>query len=265
MSKAAVSTPLANSPLDIAPIRKDFPILSRTVYDDRPLVFLDSGASAQKPRQVIDTMREVMEHDYANVHRGVYYLSQQLSERYEAVRDVVRALNEAVLERQTLRIEYTTARSGEVAVRELDPYRLWYRSGGLYVVGHDHKSGEVRTFAVERIRDPQPTGAGFEVAPDFDFEAYTAAAFGVATDPVSPVRLRFEPNWALHVKEHVWHASQRVTELADGRVELAMEVGVGHELRNWILSFGAGVEVLEPESLRRDVRAELLAAAQRYA
>ena len=184
--------------------------------------------------------------------------------RYEAVRDVIRALNEAVLERRTLRMEYTTARSGEVAVRALDPYRLWYRSGGLYVVGHDHKSGEIRTFAVDRIRDPEPTGEPFEIAPDFDFEAYTASAFGVATDPVQPVRVRFEANWALHVKEHVWHPSQRIEDLDGGRVELRMEVGVGNELRNWVLSFGAGAEVLEPESLRREVRDELLAAAGRY-
>jgi len=185
--------------------------------------------------------------------------------RYEAVRDVVRVLNEAVLEHVTLRMHYTTASTGAVSERELDPYRLWYRSGGLYAVGHDHKSGELRTFAVDRIRDPVPTGTHFEVSSDFDFEAYTASAFGVATDPAARVRLRFEPHWTLHVKEHIWHPSQQITEQDDGRVELAMEVGVGHELRNWILSFGAGVLVLEPTSLRAEVQAELLAAAGRYA
>jgi len=185
--------------------------------------------------------------------------------RYEDVSDVIRVLNEAVLDHITLRMEYTTASSGQVSVRQLDPYRLWYRSGGLYAVGHDHKSGELRTFAVDRIRDPQPTGAHFEVDPAFDFEVYTASAFGVATDPAASVRLCFEPHWALHVKEHIWHPSQQLTERSDGRVDLAMEVGVGHELRNWILSFGAGVLVLAPASLRAEVQAELLAAAGRYA
>ena len=76
---------------DVERIREDFPILSREVYG-KPLVFLDSGASAQKPRAVIDTMRQVMEEEYANIHRGVYYLSQRTTERYEAVRDTVAGL-----------------------------------------------------------------------------------------------------------------------------------------------------------------------------
>ncbi len=90
MSKAAVSTPLANAPLDIARIRKDFPILSREVYG-KPLVFLDSAASAQKPQVVIDAERLCYEEEYANVHRGVYYLSQVATEKFEATRTRVRA------------------------------------------------------------------------------------------------------------------------------------------------------------------------------
>jgi cysteine desulfurase / selenocysteine lyase len=74
-------------------IRQDFPILSRKVHG-RPLVFLDSGASAQKPRAVIDAMTRLMEEDYANVHRGVYYLSQRSTDLYEATRDkIARFLN----------------------------------------------------------------------------------------------------------------------------------------------------------------------------
>jgi cysteine desulfurase/selenocysteine lyase len=73
---------------DVAAARTDFPILSREVYG-RPLVYLDSGASAQKPHVVIDTMSEMLENEYANVHRGVHYLSQRATERYEGVRDIV--------------------------------------------------------------------------------------------------------------------------------------------------------------------------------
>ena len=73
---------------DVARVRADFPILARKVYD-RPLVFLDSGASAQKPNAVIDGMAEFLRQDYANIHRGVYYLSQVATERYEATRQTV--------------------------------------------------------------------------------------------------------------------------------------------------------------------------------
>jgi cysteine desulfurase/selenocysteine lyase len=79
------SAPLLRNAYDVAAVRRDFPILS-TKVNGKPLVFLDSGASAQKPRQVIDTMREVYETGYANIHRGVYYLSQHATERFEGVR-----------------------------------------------------------------------------------------------------------------------------------------------------------------------------------
>jgi cysteine desulfurase/selenocysteine lyase len=70
---------------DVARVRQDFPILSTNVRG-RPLVFLDSGASAQKPRAVIEAMTRCMETAYANVHRGAYHLSELATENYEAAR-----------------------------------------------------------------------------------------------------------------------------------------------------------------------------------
>ena len=75
--------------LDAERLREDFPILSRPVRGRR-LVYLDSAGSAQKPRQVIDTVTDVYENDYANVHRGLHYLSERASARYEAARETVR-------------------------------------------------------------------------------------------------------------------------------------------------------------------------------
>jgi cysteine desulfurase/selenocysteine lyase len=73
---------------DIATIRADFPILSRQV-NDKPLVYLDNGASAQKPQSVIDAMTRGYAEEYANVHRGLHYLSNLTTEKYEAVRGTV--------------------------------------------------------------------------------------------------------------------------------------------------------------------------------
>jgi cysteine desulfurase/selenocysteine lyase len=78
---------------DVQAIRADFPILSREV-NGRPLVYLDNGASAQKPRAVIDAMTRAYSEEYANVHRGLHTLSTLSTERYEAVRGkVARFLN----------------------------------------------------------------------------------------------------------------------------------------------------------------------------
>ena len=75
---------------DVAKIREDFPILARTVHG-KSLVYLDSAASAQKPQAVMDAVTRAYMHDYANVHRGAYYLSETSTAAYEAAREKVRA------------------------------------------------------------------------------------------------------------------------------------------------------------------------------
>ena len=74
---------------DVTRIREDFPILSRQV-NGKPLVYLDNGASAQKPRVVIEAMTQAYSMEYANVHRGLHYLSNLATEKYEAVRGIVK-------------------------------------------------------------------------------------------------------------------------------------------------------------------------------
>jgi selenocysteine lyase/cysteine desulfurase len=78
-------------PFDVERVRKDFPILAQTVHG-KPLVFLDSAASAQKPRAVIDAMVHLYTHDYANVHRGVYELSVRATQALEDARAKVAGL-----------------------------------------------------------------------------------------------------------------------------------------------------------------------------
>jgi cysteine desulfurase / selenocysteine lyase len=70
---------------DVAKIRADFPILSRRV-NGVPLVYLDNGASAQKPQAVIDTITQAYSQEYANVHRGLHFLSNLATDKYEGVR-----------------------------------------------------------------------------------------------------------------------------------------------------------------------------------
>jgi cysteine desulfurase/selenocysteine lyase len=80
---------------DVEAIRRDFPILSRQV-NGKPLVYLDNGASAQKPQVVIDAVTQAYSMEYANVHRGLHYLSNLATEKYEAVRGkIARFLNAA--------------------------------------------------------------------------------------------------------------------------------------------------------------------------
>jgi cysteine desulfurase/selenocysteine lyase len=81
---------LRTGPYDVEKIRTDFPILSREVYG-KPLVYLDNAASAQKPRAVLDAVSEAYGNEYSNVHRGMHYLSNTATEKFEAARETARA------------------------------------------------------------------------------------------------------------------------------------------------------------------------------
>ena len=91
-----MNAPVASG-FDVEAVRRDFPILSREVYG-KPLVYLDNGASAQKPRAVIEAVSHAYENEYANVHRGLHYLSNAATEAYEKARETVqRFINAAHL------------------------------------------------------------------------------------------------------------------------------------------------------------------------
>ena len=98
------------TPLDLEKIRADFPILARPVHGKR-LVYLDSAASSQKPRQVIDTLVDVYETSYANVHRGVYHLGAVATERYEHARDIIAGFVNAPTRREVIFVRKTPPRA----------------------------------------------------------------------------------------------------------------------------------------------------------
>jgi len=96
--------------LNIEQIRKDFPILQQQVYK-KPLIYMDNGATTQKPRVVIDTLRDIMEKQNSTIHRGIHYLSEQMTSRYEEARETVRSFINAASTRE---IVFTSGATGSI-------------------------------------------------------------------------------------------------------------------------------------------------------
>jgi cysteine desulfurase/selenocysteine lyase len=103
------------SSFDPAIVRADFPILAQRIHGDKPLVFLDNAASTQRPRQVIQVIVDMYEQHYANVHRGIHYLSEQSTDLYEAARGKVRDFIHAAHAQQIIFTQGTTASINTVA------------------------------------------------------------------------------------------------------------------------------------------------------
>ena len=97
----------ARPTLDAHRLRADFAVFDE-LRNGKPLAYLDSAASTQKPRQVLDAMREFYEHSYANVHRGVYRLAERATEGFEGAREKVRAFVNASSTREIVFTRSTT-------------------------------------------------------------------------------------------------------------------------------------------------------------
>jgi cysteine desulfurase / selenocysteine lyase len=115
------ANPLArNTSFNVAAARRDFPILHQTI-NGKPLVYLDSAASSQRPQAVIDAISRYYEHDHANVHRGVHALSQRATDAYEGAREVVRRFINAGDTKEVIYTRGTTEAVNLVAQSFLRP------------------------------------------------------------------------------------------------------------------------------------------------
>ena len=176
---------------------------------------------------------------------------------YSKKRDVIEAIIDATFHERQVRIAYYSFNSRRTKSYTLDPYRVVYYHGGLYLYARAHEYGEVRTFAVERIQKIEMLDATFEAPADFDVSAYVRGAFGIAGGRPEPVEVLFAAPMAGYIRERVWHESQSLEERPDGRVLLRMVVAPGWELKSWIKGFLPHAEVLQPASLRDEIAADI--------
>ncbi len=138
-------------------------------------------------------------------------------------------------------------------------------SHALYLIGWDESKAAVRTFKLERIRDLRLTPERFEAPPEGEIEASLERAWGIIADQGEvDVVLRFSPTVASRVAETTWHPTQTITPGPDGSITWRGTVSGTLEIREWILGWGADVEVLEPDPLRGEVADILGRAVAQY-
>lgn len=163
-------TPAPPAALDVAAIRRDFPILHQSV-NGKPLVYLDNAASSQRPRQVIEAVSRYYERDHANVHRGVHTLSQRATDAFEGAREDVRRFINAADVKEIVFVRGTTEAINLVAQSFARPQ---VREGDeILISALEHHANIVPWQLL-----CEQTGAKLKVIPitqqgEVDFEAYT--------------------------------------------------------------------------------------------
>jgi predicted DNA-binding transcriptional regulator YafY len=184
---------------------------------------------------------------------------------YSRKQDVIAGLIDGILHQKQVRIAYYSFHSKRTKSYTVDPYRLVYYRGGLYLYARAHDYGEVRTFAVERVQRMEVLDEGFEVPADFNPSEYARSAFGISGGEAQTVELLFGPSMASYIRERTWHESQQLDEEEDGSVRLTMDVALGFELKAWIKGFLPDVQVVRPAALREDIARDLAEARSGFA
>jgi predicted DNA-binding transcriptional regulator YafY len=180
----------------------------------------------------------------------------------KAEREYIARLLDATLNHRRTTMKYFSMSSGREKDYLIEPYRLIYSPGGLYLQAFVPEYNEIRTFSVDRIRGISLMEERFK--PTAALDAAFAHSIGVNEGTPERIELAFEPHIAPYVRERRWHASQTHVDRKDGGVVLSLDVCNDWALRSWILSFGPLVRVVKPATLAAQIKDEIVRASERY-
>lgn len=174
---------------------------------------------------------------------------------------LARALDAALTTRRVL-MGYYSATSKRLKDYTVEPLRLSYADGGVYLIAWVPEYGQVRTFAVERIRTLAVLDERFEprALPTEPF----ANSLGVHTGTPERIEIEFDARVAEYVKEREWHRSLEVEARPDGSLLARLDVCDDRPLRSWIHSFGPLARVVAPARLAQQIFEEIEEARERY-
>jgi len=197
--------------------------------------------------------------DYADF----FQIKQDAPKDYRQYGKTIETIIQSYKSQKALEMKYQAAGRSEPKDYVIHPYALFNFKRGFYIHAFSQSVGELRTFAVERIKSCRVTETPYEVPEDYSLNKYMDSAFGIILGDPFKVRIFFHKSAALQIKERIWHPSQTIKENKKGLV-LSMNVSGGDELMAWILSWGSLARVLEPDWLRIQIEKDLSKAIKSY-
>ncbi|MCL6547722.1 MAG: transcriptional regulator [Alicyclobacillus sp.] len=188
-------------------------------------------------------------------HVAQWILSEPQQERPSQRSDVLTAILQAMMRRQTIQMVYHSFHSDTLRERMVDPYYLIPRQNSLYLFGFCHLREAYRIFKVSRIASLRPTRHTFVVEDDFDLARALETAWTIDTsgEPIE-AQLAFDPALRRYVEEELEGKPVLCTsDLADGRWLVKVRARMNPEFERWLLQFGPGVEAVSPPELRQRI------------
>jgi len=222
---------------------------------ERAFEKLSSGLTSHM-RQFLDELPQVISTKADPINR------RRIAASAEQRQLVARAIDATLRSRQATLV-YDSRSSERTKTYLVHPYRLAYAQGGMYLLAYVPEYGEIRTFALDRIKQMSLLEERFTPIDEVPADAFPHS-LGVHSGPPERVTIDFVPSSADFVRSREWHPSQQVQDLPGGGVRVTLDVCLDRALESWVLSFGAGACVVGPGRLVDAVARQLDLARAAY-
>ncbi len=249
------------------PIPLSLPELMALYFSRNMLKPLEGTAIHDSLNSLFDKVKATLPEEYVDYLNQVEQSLDVGLKAHKPYRNIQERLDQVQLAAQQQRyidIRYFTMSRNASTLRRVAPYKVWFYNETFYLIGHCQLRDDIRLFAIDRMENIHLSDESFELPSGFDAETYMNDAFGVFTGEPETIRILFQASAAGYVREKIWHPSQTVSELEDGGLIFTVRVAGTQEIRRWVLKWGSAAEVLEPESLRKEIAEDISAMATAY-
>lgn len=254
---------------------QDVPLLSFT-FDEALALFLCNQAilpladtyfweSANQAFAKIEATLGKKARSYVERMRG-HFLRTGLAGNYG---DKAALLDQIVMGLEECRavfIEYHSQSATEPVTRDIFPLGIVEHRGAVYIVAFSPGHDEIRTWKLDRILSAEKTSVPFQRPADFSLQTYLKDSFGImrSNAPAQRITVRFAAKAARLLQEKAFHPSQQLIRDPTGQLLVTFDLSTLEEFRSWLLSWGPLAEVVEPETLREEMRESLKQSLQKY-
>jgi predicted DNA-binding transcriptional regulator YafY len=233
------------------------PISGREENSSKMLRLLSNFLLGENSEKWIERINAMMDEDNPDSLFSVHV------PRSSVKPEVLFALLEAMVQNKGIQMDYFKVGQKEAEKRHIFPQKLFFRKQAWYLAGWDYVRNNHRLFRLNRIAKVCKSDKAEAMPPENPGQLLNDS-FGVYVGNPQNIKLLFSAEAAPYIEEVFWHKSQSFKSLENGDIEMSLFVVPDYDIKQWILSFGSGVKVLEPVELAREIALELQKALVKY-
>ncbi|WP_315121386.1 transcriptional regulator [uncultured Clostridium sp.] len=162
-------------------------------------------------------------------------------------------INKSIEKGKSIKVEYFKMVKKYSIEEKIDPYSLLFKEGKWFLIAYSQLSDKVNTYEIDKIINFTPTQDIYIKPRNFSLKEFMMENWGVFDKGKIFVKIKFTKDYNKYIKNSRWCSSQKIEELDNGDIILTMYIYEIDSVKKWILSFGYGAEILEPQSLKEDI------------